>query len=270
MHGLSKDWLKLDPDQQATLQEHLTITGISQNYFGDPYNKANQSADVPDAENTSVWITNLPPDCDHRMLLGAVRGCGKIYACVVNPPTNKVGSNAKVAHQRPHMTAAAKVVFFDRAGVNALFSQVAKGEFKVGGFVPRVCLNRIRSAARPYGAQCRVLHIEGPTCIVNTEFLFHYFCTKFTFELEDVLTLGTVSVTTHPVSDARNPPVTAAANITSLPRARQEWRFGSYRCQAEAARQCIYREKYNVHLSEFARALWQQVSVHFGVDPCAP
>ena len=250
-------------DQEKRDEQRL-LAGMSENYGGDPFNVANQSANVPDAENTSLWITNLPPDCDHRMLLSAVRRCGKVFACVVNPPTNKVGRPGSAAPQQPHMTAAAKLVFFDRPGVDALTLQAHRGEFKVGGFVPRVRPNRIRSAAREPGPQCRVLHIEGPLCIVNTHFLLNFFQSKFTFELEEVLILSTVD------QQALPSPEGVPGIATQLPRVRQEWRFGSFRCQAEAARQCIYREKTNSELPEDQRALWGQVSVHFGVDPCAP
>ncbi len=225
------------------VEKQKELKGISKGYGGDPFNPANQSADIADEENTGLWMTNLPPNCDHKMLLTAIRDCGKVYACVVNPPTDVAGGS--------HMTAAAKVVFFDRAGADNLLRQAHRGQFKVGEFVPRVRLNRIKSAAREPGPQCRVLHIEGPPGIVEADgggaFLRDFFGRKFTFELEDV----------RPVS--RNPT-----------RVRQEWRFGSYRCQAEAARQSIHREKERLDLPEAQKALWDQVNVHFGVDPCAP
>ncbi|RYP42996.1 hypothetical protein DL770_011893 [Monosporascus sp. CRB-9-2] len=223
--------------QMIGLQKKLK--GISEGYGGDPFNPANQSADISDEENTALWMTNLPPDCNHKMLLSAVRGCGKIYACVVNPPTDAAGGS--------HMTAAAKLVFFDRAGAENLLDKARQGQFRVGGCVPRVRLNRIKSAAREPGPHCRVLHIEGPPELVNTPFLYSFFAARFTFELEDVLTIY------------RTPQ-----------RVRQEWRFGSYRCQAEAARQSIHREKERLDLADAERALWDRVNVHFGVDPCAP
>ena len=199
---------------------------------------------MPESESTALWITNLPPDCDHRALLTAVRRCGKIFACVVNPPTAGAGG------AQQHMTAAAKLVFFDRPGADSLLLQSHRGEFKVGGFVPRVRLNRIRSAAREPGPHSRVLHIEGPVAVVNIANLLRFFSDRFSFEIEDIVTLN--------VADA------------SPPRVRQEWRFGSFRCQAEAARQSIHREKERIDLPEHEKALWDQVNVHFGVDPCAP
>ncbi|KAI5924490.1 hypothetical protein F4810DRAFT_719097 [Camillea tinctor] len=184
--------------------------GVSPNYRGNPFLPANQSADIPDAENTSLWLTNLPPNCTHRMLLSAVRGCGKVYATVVNPP---------VAAQN-HITSACKLVFFDVAGAQALLLQARAGLFSVGGYVPRVRHNRIRSAARPPGPQSRVLHIEGPGRVVNERFLTAFFRARFQYEVESVEMLGRFG-----------------------DRTRLEWRFGSYRCQAESARTWIAREK---------------------------
>lgn len=213
------------------------LAGIAPGYGGDPFNPANQSANIRDDENTSLWMTNLPPTCDHRMLLSAIRDCGKVFACVVNPPTHGKGG--------AHMASASKVVFFDREGAARLLRQAHQGLFKVGGFVPRVRPNRIKSAARDLGPHCRVLHIEGPPEVVNLESLWRFFERKFTFEVEDVVLLN---------QNAR--------------RVRHEWRFGSYRCQAEAARQSIHREKERFDLTPEEKALWNQVNVHFGVDPC--
>lgn len=226
-------------DQRRHIELQKEMKGISKGYGGDPFNPANQSANINDEENTALWMTNLPPDCNHQMLLSTIRDCGKVHACVVNEPDDATGG--------AHMTAAAKVVFFDQKGAQRLLRQAHQGLFKVGGFVPRVRHNRIKSAARTMGPQCRVLHIEGPPAIVNVEFLWEFFSGKFKFQVEEVLLLN-----------------------ESPQRVRQEWRFGSYRCQAEAARQSIHREKERFDLPADEKALWDQVNVHFGVDPCAP
>ncbi|KAI1456084.1 hypothetical protein F4805DRAFT_476337 [Annulohypoxylon moriforme] len=221
----------------------LQITGISANYGGNIFLQSNQSANISEELSTSLWLTNLPPDCTHQLLLGAIRGCGKIYAAVINPP---VISNNYYSPGSQHSTAASKLVFFDRAGLDRLMAKSLAGEFSVGGYVPRLRMNRIKSAPRPAGPHCRVLHIEGPSTIVNERFLGDFFQSKFKYELEIVLTLGQHGA-----------------------RTRQEWRFGSYRCQAESARQAINREKLRLNMSEADRRAWSQVSVHFGVDPCA-
>ncbi|OTA55096.1 hypothetical protein K449DRAFT_453149 [Hypoxylon sp. EC38] len=224
-------------------RRQLEITGISQNYGGNIFLPANQSANIPEELSTSLWLTNLPPDCTHQLLLGSIRGCGKIYAAVINPPVYNRNDFARGA---PHITSASKLVFFDRSGLERLLAKSQAGEFSVGGYIPRVRMNRIKSAPREPGAQSRVLHIEGPTSIVNETFLNTFFQSKFTYELDLIKT-----VATH-------------GNWT-----RQEWRFGSYRCQAESARQSIAREKTRLNMSEVERHRWSEVKVHFGVDPCA-
>lgn len=49
-----------------------------------------------------------------------------------------------------------------------------------------------------------------------------------------------------------------------------EWRFGSFRCQSEAARQAIARERKNAQLTDEQKARWEAILVTFGRDPCAP
>ncbi|KAI1476087.1 hypothetical protein K445DRAFT_14982 [Daldinia sp. EC12] len=221
----------------------LAATGISQNYGGNIFLSSNQSADIPEEESTSIWMTNLPPNCTHQMLLSSIRNCGKVFATVINPPDESTG---RYRQRNPHTTSASKLVFFDRSGVDNLLAKSQAGMFSVDGYVPRIRMNRIRSAAREPGPHCRVLHIEGPSRIVNERFLHAFFQSKFNYELEAVLTLSSNTWYT-----------------------RQEWRFGSFRCQAESARQSIAREKSRTNLPEAEMRDWKEVQVYFGVDPCA-
>ncbi|KAI0458188.1 hypothetical protein F5B21DRAFT_520099 [Xylaria acuta] len=212
------------------------ISGVSGNYLGDPYLPANQSANIPDELNTSVWITNLPPNVDHKTLLDHVRNCGKVYAAVINGP------------ERAHIAAASKIVFFDVAGAQNLLKQARDGKFVVGGYIPRVILNRIKTAAKPPSPNSRVLHIEGPSCIVNQPYLTALFRSDgITWQDEEVIVLSNNGTLT-----------------------RLEWRFGSYRCQAESARHLIDRVKRWNFMPPIEAQMWQLVTVHFGVDPCAP
>ncbi|KAI1825055.1 hypothetical protein F4861DRAFT_503795 [Xylaria intraflava] len=211
-----------------------TTTPISRHYLGDPSLKANQSANIPDEFNTSVWITNLPPHTDHKMLLDSIRNCGKVYAAVINRPDHN------------HTTAASKVVFFDVAGVDNLLHQARMGGFAVGGYMPHVCRNRIKTEAKAPGPQSRVLHIEGPTIIVNKDYLTALFHSDgITWQTEEILLLY------------------SSEHLTRL-----EWRFGSYRCQAESARHVIERVKKRAPVTQ-EDLLWKSVTVHFGIDPCA-
>ncbi|KAH9894632.1 hypothetical protein F4778DRAFT_283404 [Xylariomycetidae sp. FL2044] len=113
-------------------------------------------------------------------------------------------------------SAAAKLVFFDRGGAERLYDQGRGGSFIVGGHVPHVRPNRVKSKPRDPGPQCRVLHIQGPSEIVNTVSLLAFFHGKFEYQMEGIEDLVKM------------------AGI-----ARQEWRFGSYRRQAETTRQLI-------------------------------
>ncbi|KAI0419686.1 hypothetical protein F5X98DRAFT_384456 [Xylaria grammica] len=214
----------------------LLAGGVSPNYMGDPYRVANQSANIPEHLNTSVWITNLPPDLTVKMLLDNVRGCGKVYATVVNGPEHN-----------HHITAASKLVFFDVAGCENLLNQSLQGRFVVGGYVPRVRRNRIRTAAKPPSPSSRVLHIEGPGCLVNESYLAALYRTaNITWQDEEVIVLSSTD------------------RLTRL-----EWRFGSFRCQAESAWHLIERVKRMPDMPPWLQQLWQRVTVHFGVDPCA-
>ncbi|KAJ2997704.1 hypothetical protein NUW58_g570 [Xylaria curta] len=234
--------LRTPVEAAAHRQISKLLTGVSVHYQGDPFLKANQSANIPDELNTSVWITNLPPDVNHKKLLDNVRNCGKIYAAVINGPENG------------HITAASKIVFFDVAGADNLLQQAREGRFVVGGYMPRVRRNRIKTEAKPPSPSSRVLHIEGPSCLVNEVYLRKLFSEdSIVWQDEVVVVLSSNEMLT-----------------------RLEWRFGSYRCQAESARHLIERIKRRNSIMSYPEDsqlwswLWQGVTVHFGVDPCAP
>ncbi|KAI5863917.1 hypothetical protein GGS23DRAFT_620778 [Durotheca rogersii] len=232
-------------------RQQMAAAGMSPRYRGNPWVAGNRSADVPEGLNTALWVTNLPPGCTHGALLGAIRGCGKVFAAVLSGP-EEGGAGAGGGHA----TSAAKLVFFSRAGAERLATQARAGRFAVQGYAPRVRPNRVRSAPRPPGPQSRVLHVRGPPALVGPAALLPFFADRFRFDLEAVVPL---------------PPDRG-------PRAALECRFASYRCQAQAARRCIAREKeWAAARAREARdadagayaALWAQVTVRFGVDPCA-
>ncbi|KAF9881374.1 hypothetical protein CkaCkLH20_01524 [Colletotrichum karsti] len=225
----------LTPEQVARKQEFLRIIrkclDFSPNYNGDTRNERNKSADVPDSQNTSVWLTGLPAGCDTSMLMEAIvktGKTGKIWASHIN--------NADPRDHKPF--AAAKIVFFTRDGADRLMAAVQQGRFRVGGRVPRAAWNRIKSATRPAKDKIhsRVLIIEGHISIVNKESLEEWFKSKFEFQTDQV------------VQRKYN----ARLGINVL-----EWRFGSYRAQAEAAAIAITKE------------LGGKVKWTHGDDPCA-
>ncbi|KAF3014218.1 hypothetical protein E8E14_008251 [Neopestalotiopsis sp. 37M] len=211
----------------------------SNNYKGNPRLPGNQSADILEEDSCALWITNLnlDPARAYSQLLGAIRDCGKVYACFINCPDPMSG----------HSTFAAKLVFFDAGGAKKLRSRALRGEFVVNGYVPVVRYNRIRTASQPPGPESRVLHIEGPSDIISQDKLDWLFNGNFQFETEDVRILS---------EDAG--------------RRRLEWRFGSFRCQAASAKKLI-EERRRAARGEPRSILasWGHVNVFYGLDPCA-
>lgn len=104
-------------------------------------------------------------------------------------------------------------------------------------FRARVTWNRIRSVeVDPAGVKSRVLLISGPPEVVNEDYLRAYFGQKLIYQVDEILSHGTSE---------------------DSARALVEFRFGSYRCQAEAARMALVRE-----FREYG------VICEFGRDPC--
>lgn len=202
--------------------------GFSQNYRGDISVERNRSANIPDDMNCAVFITGLPPTIDVASLLGASRNTGRVFATVINTPMADA--------YRP--TCAAKVVFFDRVGAERFYHQHGPG-MRIPGYpnyVGRVVWNRVRSA--PFEGpsyHSRVLVITGPLQFVNPDSLTVYFRSKFIFDIDGIFDRG----------------------MTQDGRRIVEYRFGSYRCQAESAKMALSRE-------------WvaNGVEVKFGRDPC--
>jgi hypothetical protein len=85
-----------------------------------------------------------------------------------------------------------------------------------------VTWNRVRSAEIDKGGRrSRVLLISGPPTVVNEPYLCSYLNTKMVYQVDEVLHRG--------VSDDGS-------------RVLLEFRLGSFRCQAEAARMALMRE----------------------------
>lgn len=248
------------------------MAGFSPNYRGNINIERNRSAAIPEHENCSLFILGLPPNLTTRQLLAGIRGFGRIYATHINRPEPSRG----------HMTCAAKIIFFERepaARFHAAHSP-ENGGFVVGGMRARVLWNRIRTAAQPAGPpvsvvqgpswcpyqqqqqqqqqspsgsgfgnaaasaavaragrhRSRVLLIYGPSSFVNYHSLTAYFQSKLEFQIDEVFPLA--------VSSGPDDGVLL------------EYRFGSFRCQAEAAKMALTREYPDT------------VKVWFGEDPC--
>ncbi|KAK1641209.1 hypothetical protein BDP81DRAFT_129472 [Colletotrichum phormii] len=218
------------PHEQAISQFAKEFYSLPSNYAGDALNLRNQSAPCKDEENTALFITGLPANCTHTMLLEAVTRCapvGKVYAAVINA--------AKPAEGQ--LCAAAKIVFFNRAGAENCFKAIKQGRLIVGGRRLRVVWNRTKSAVQPDTSNSRVVLIRGPSGLVKRNELEHWFSKYFEYQTERVL-----------VRKQTGPQVTVL-----------EWRFGSFRAQAEAATLLLSQEEFgNMKLE------WR-----WGVDPCA-
>ncbi|KAI1379162.1 hypothetical protein F4677DRAFT_453234 [Hypoxylon crocopeplum] len=210
---------------------------LSQNYRGVTDDPANHSQHIPIQQSCSVWIIGLPPNCTLSQLLSNVRGAGKIFRCYINPPS---GVNE---------TAAAKIVFWDRAGTDSFLNQYVWGCFRVGQYRPTVTMNRIRTGEQPQSDCTRVLRIVGPDSIINERYLTAFFERHFYYELEEA------TVIHHNV-----------ANQT----ARIEFRFSSYKAQSASAAELMEKAIVgDIDMSDEEMELWCQVRYFWGPDPCA-
>ncbi|KAK3985136.1 hypothetical protein QBC44DRAFT_345546 [Cladorrhinum sp. PSN332] len=197
----------------------LMIKGFSPNYKGNPDLERNRSAQIPEGENCSLFLVGLPPNLTTTSLLAGIRGMGRVYATHINPPEPDKG----------HDLSAAKLVFFERADAERFYNlaNATPGGFTLPGYPyhrARVTWNRIRSSeADITGKKSRVLLISGPPEIVNEDYLCAYFDNKLIYQLDQIINCGTFM-------------------NNDGPRALIEFRFGSYRCQSEAARMALIRE----------------------------
>ncbi|KAL2173799.1 uncharacterized protein P884DRAFT_317204 [Thermothelomyces heterothallicus CBS 202.75] len=209
----------------------LLLRGFSPNYRGDPELARNQSATIPPEANCSLFLVGLAPDLTTHELLSGIRNTGRVYATHINPPDP----------ERGHSHSAAKLIFFERAGAGKsslapkLTAALIRTERFFSRYSPtgyatprnphlraRVTWNRVRSAeADVNGSRSRVLLVSGPPGIVNQDFLFSYLGTKMVYQVDDVLYHG---------------------QNEDGSRVLLEIRFGSFRCQAEAARMALMRE----------------------------
>lgn len=211
----------LSPESGAVARVQLRF---SPHYQGDIFLQANQSEDISDDKNCSLFIVNLPPDLVTHELLAAMHKLGplgRVFAIHVNGPEP----------QRNHPGCAAKVVFFKRAVAHAFFKLCSEtdGGLVVKGHSARVMWNRIKTSEKPHLANSdasRVLLIAGPPSEVNPLALTNFFREKLEFQVDRIITHN------------RGTPGVQDATI--------EYRFGSFRCQAQAAKMALSREKSHI------------------------
>ncbi|KAH0494593.1 hypothetical protein TgHK011_001210 [Trichoderma gracile] len=204
--------------------------GLSSSRFSSRYRgmhaDANASAEhLAPEENCALWLTNLPPAVTVHELLAAIRNVGRVWCTYINYPDFAV-----------HQTAAAKVVFFTSEAAQQLLAiSWTRGLF-VSDYRVKVSHNRIK-----YGSHAvqgtkvsRCLIITGNADFVNPEELFKYFKGLFIFQLDEII------------------PLIRAGN-----RAVVEFRFGSYRCQAQMGKMSLEKNRQD-----------GVEKVEFGDDPC--
>ncbi|XXG98830.1 hypothetical protein Hte_005160 [Hypoxylon texense] len=184
----------LAPDL-APSQPNLTptVAASSSAYRG----TNNSSTTIPHHANTAVWITGLPEQCTPHDILSKIRNVGKIHNFSISRP------------QGGMRTSAVKIAFWTQQDTDRFLDLFAKGGFRFDGVAPNVVMNRHQSAPQPVSFHSRVLHIWGPSAVVNTETLKRIFEAKCFFETDEVIT--------HSVTGDN---------------AWIEWRFASYLGQA--------------------------------------
>ena len=203
--------LNMRPTTQAQAYLNM-LNGFSPNYKGNINLSRNRSANIPADKNCSLFLLGLNPEVSTHELLSSIRNVGRVYATHVNKPEP----------HKCHMTCAAKVTFFERAAAERFYGMYHESGFTVHGHpeIASVLWNRIRSAESPEKPhRTRVLQIAGPPDLVNPQALTAYFDSKLEYQVDEILVHGT----------------SAERNVV-------EFRFGSYRCQAEAAKMALGRE----------------------------
>ncbi|KAJ4387092.1 hypothetical protein N0V93_007679 [Gnomoniopsis smithogilvyi] len=212
----------------ARVQRHF-----SPHYQGDIFLPANQSEDIPDDLNCSLFIVNLPPSLTTHELVAAIHKMGplgRIFAIHINGPEL----------QRNHPGCAAKVVFFQREVAQSFFTRCESSGFRVNEYHSRVMWNRIKTSEKSHltnSDASRVLLIGGPPSIVNSSTLTDFFHTKLEFQIDNIITHAPGSV----------------GNEDAV----IEYRFGSFRCQSQAAKMALAREL-------------PHIRCFFGKDPLEP
>lgn len=217
------------PGERRKMVEERLPQGQEPSRFSSQYhgmhNDSNASAEhLAPEQNCALWLTNLPADVDYGELLGAIRNVGRVWCSYINQPDN-------VQHQ----TAAAKVVFFKPEAAQLLLARSWSQPIVVRQHRVRVSHNRIKYGSNVIkGNASRVLIITGSIELVNVDSLREFFTQRFIFQEDRVKQL-----------------------ITAGGRAVCEFRFGSYRCQAQMGKMALEKD-------------WPTglQKVEFGEDPC--
>ncbi|KAM7197234.1 hypothetical protein V8F33_005662, partial [Rhypophila sp. PSN 637] len=157
----------------------LLSTGCSDNYKGNHFLPSNRSANIPEKDNCSFFITGLPPGIDTRILLAHIRDVGRIFASYINDANPVAG----------HHTSAAKLVFFEKTAAQHFWERHREQlPLMVCGYAAKVVRNRIKVAEPDWpSSYTRVVVISGPAEIVERGVLLKIFEAHFVFHVDTIL-----------------------------------------------------------------------------------
>ncbi|KAM3441667.1 hypothetical protein MY4824_001445 [Beauveria thailandica] len=223
--GSSSTWAA----PSVSVANPVPSTRFSDRYHG-MHTESNASAEhLTPEQNASLWITNLPPDTTHHELLGQIRNIGRVWCSFINGPDGC-----------KHTTAAAKVVFFRPSAARRMLQHAAAPDrgLHIRGFRAKVTQNRIKTGETVprAGDDSRVLIVTGDACFVNEARLTEWFANLFVFQVDEVRQLV----------------VDEESGLAVV-----EFRFGSFRCQAQMGKISLEKE----------RPPWFE-RAEFGEDPC--
>ncbi|KAF5022483.1 hypothetical protein F66182_5455 [Fusarium sp. NRRL 66182] len=217
------------PSRIASEDVPPDAAAFSGNYKGEHSVRNASVAELLPEQNCALWLTNLPPDVTHRQLLAQIRNVGRIWCTVINEPD----------YER-HDTAAAKVVFFAPEPAQRLLSKSLTQGLHVGGYPVKVTHNRVKYGEQPaVGSASRVLIITGKSAFVNAESLTEFFKARFVFEIDEIT------------------PLIVQGRADQGGRSVVEYRFGSFRCQAQMGKMALEKDR-----------PFGFEKVEFGPDPC--
>ncbi|KAK7959324.1 uncharacterized protein PG986_004178 [Apiospora aurea] len=164
-----------DQDKQ---EQVVSLTQPSPAYEGNALHWRNVSADIADDENCSVFVTGLSPNIGYYDLMQQLR-FGRIVQTHINAPSGY------------YHTAAAKIVFWDRASAERFMGAVRSRQFAFVGYRIRATWNRVKVAPQDPAdvTSSRVIRVHGPHEIVNEEAICAFLWDHFYFDLEEILVI---------------------------------------------------------------------------------
>lgn len=184
------------------------LRGFSPNYRGNINNPRNRSDPWNRDINCSVFITNLPLGVTVKGLLDAlveIGPFGKVYQTHIMEPSG--------IHELP----GARLTMWDRPSAESVYAAIDSGRLVIGGLTAQVVWDqilRVPHLGRTYLS--RVLHIRGPSHIVDVESIYDILNELIVYQTQRVSVLWESE-------DERE----------------IRWIFGSFYAQAEPARMAL-------------------------------